>query len=141
MGAMVKVAASCEGGMLKPFGRDCQAESFIRACRKALDHAVHGFDGAAARGLSFDLRLRFYEPDEYTSPSDTRSDEWMISELLKSRPMIQDQEYGSRFREFRFDRSEVGEWFKWANNRRGRHNAEVRGPRDPRPAQQELAFA
>ena len=141
MGTMVKVAASCEGGMLKPFGRDCQAESFIRACRKALDNAVHGFDGAAARGLDFNLRLRFYQPDEYTSPADTRSDEWMVAELLKSRPMIEDQEYGSNFREFRFERSEASEWFKWANNRRGRHNAEVRGPRDPRPAQQELAFA
>ncbi len=129
-------------------GRDAQAVRPRLPCRvvhprlpQGVDRAVHGFDGAAERGLSFGLRLRFYEPDEYTSPSEKRpSDEWMIGELLKSRPMIQYQEYGSKFREFRFDRSEAGEWFKWANNRRGRHNAEVRGPGDPRPAQQELAF-
>ena len=141
MGTMVERAASCEGGMLKPFGRDCPAETFIRQCRKALDNAVHGFDGAYKRGLSFDLRIRFFGPTEDTSPRDTRIDNYNVSELVKVRPMTQGTSYDRAYREFRFELAEVSEWFRWANNgRSGWHNAEVRGPRDPRPVQRELAL-
>jgi hypothetical protein len=148
METVVKAAAYCEGGILKIHGKGGGAyggvtpETFIRICRKALDNAVHGFNGAAERGLTFDLRLRLYEATEHISPFDKRCNEYTVSELIKVRPMMQDEEYGCKYREFRFDLNEVGEWFKWTNNSRsGWHNGRVHGPCDPRPAQKEMAFA
>ena len=142
MGKAVELAAGCESGSVQPNGRRCNAEVLIRQCRKALDNAVHGFAGAYERGLHFDLRIRFFDATEETRPRDTRCDNYNVSELAKTRPMTEDTIYGRKYREFRFDQAEVAEWLKHASNSRpGWHNAEVRGPRDPKPVQRELTLA
>jgi hypothetical protein len=44
MQSVVQISASCEGGMLKWKGKDAKAETFIAACRKAVESAPYVTD-------------------------------------------------------------------------------------------------
>jgi hypothetical protein len=49
MPTICKWAASCEGRMMKLYSRDTQPETFIRACRKAVENAITPEQANASR--------------------------------------------------------------------------------------------
>lgn len=120
-------AGSCEGGMLKLYGRSCKPEAYIKAWRNALAKAAVGFDGAIVDGFMIIPKIVFSENELANGAK------YHFDELSKKRPpAIAEKKYGAGYKFFEFDHTKPDDLKLWLQHCHGRgfNNAEVVGPRD-----------